>query len=283
MAGPRNRDDRRQRHWPGQGEADRGRASFRPAGRQDAPGSAEPLLIWGQHAVEAALRNEARTILRLVATANAASRLAGLVTTRKITVTEALPRDIDRIVGPEAVHQGVVAEVAPLADVDLETVIAAAETGGPIVVLDQVTDPHNVGAILRSAAVFGASGLVMTRRHSPPPGGVLAKAASGGLEVVPVVLVSNLARALDQLGEAHVHRLGLDGEASDLIDGVRLSRPLALVLGSEGQGLRRLTREKCDGLVRIGAEGALGSLNVSNAAAVALYETSRRTRTSSRE
>ncbi len=151
-----------------------------------------------------------------------------------------------------------------------------------------MTDPHNVGAILRSAAVFGASGLIMTRRNSPPLSGVLAKSASGALETVPVALVPNLAQALGKLGDLGVRRVGLDGEATELIERQTLSAPLALVFGSEGRGLRRLTRELCDQLVRIGASAPgvprgqpagdavnFSSLNVSNAAAIALFAAAR--------
>lgn len=230
------------------------------------------LRIWGTHAVDAALANERRTIHRLHLTENAESRLAERLSRRRVAIARATPRDLDRLVGPEAVHQGVVADVEPLPEADLASLIEiAATSGGPLVVLDQVTDPHNVGAILRSAAVFGAAGLIMTRRHSPPLGGALAKTASGALETVPIALVPNLARALAELGDAGVTRIGLDGEGEHLIDEEPFTRPAALVLGAEGKGLRRLTRELCDRLCRIGAAGALASLNVSNAAAVALY------------
>ncbi len=233
--------------------------------------------LWGIHAVEAALANEHRIVRQLYLTENAEQRLESHISARKAKVVRTSPRDLDRLVGPEAVHQGVVAQVEPLPESGLADLIATAEaTGLPIVVLDQVTDPHNVGAILRSAAVFGTAGVIMTRRHSPPMAGVLAKSASGALELVPVALVGNLAQALAQLGEAGVTRIGLDGDGTHVIDDEPMSSPLALVLGAEGKGLRRLSRELCDRLCRIGSAGALASLNVSNAAAVALYTASLR-------
>jgi len=245
------------------------------------PEKADPrdhgLRIWGNHAVDAALANPARVILRLHLTENAEQRLSPRLAARRVEVLRTTPRDLDRMIGPNSVHQGAVADVEPLPETDIETLIeAATHGGGPIVVLDQVTDPHNVGAILRSAAVFGAAGLVMTRRHSPPLDGALAKAASGALELIPIVLVPNLARTLGELGEAGVSRIGLDGEGEHLIDEQSFAPPSALVLGAEGKGLRRLTRELCDRLCRIGAAGSLASLNVSNAAAVALYAAARK-------
>jgi 23S rRNA (guanosine2251-2'-O)-methyltransferase len=227
------------------------------------------------HAVEAVIANGQRAIKALHLTENAEQRLEAQLTKRGVEVHRMSPRDLDRLVGADAVHQGAVVEVEPLEEISLDASIATAmSTNGTIVVLDQVTDPHNVGAILRSAAVFGAAGLVMTRRNSPPLEGALAKAASGALELVPITLVPNLARALSEIGDAGVMRLGLDGEAETLLESTPLDQPLALVLGSEGKGLRRLTREHCDRLVRIGAAGGLASLNVSNAAAVALYAAS---------
>jgi 23S rRNA (guanosine2251-2'-O)-methyltransferase len=249
--------------------------SGKPAQARAQQPDEEILRIWGTHAVDAALANPNRVIHRLHLTENAEHRLTAGLSARRPEIARASPRDLDRLVGPDAVHQGVVADVEPLPETDLDAVVqTAVSDGGAIVVLDQVTDPHNVGAILRSAAVFGAAGLVMTRRHSPPLGGVLAKAASGALEVVPIALVPNLARALAELGEVGVTRIGLDGEGEHLITDDAFAPPTALVLGSEGKGLRRLTRELCDRLCRIGAASSLASLNVSNAAAVALYAAS---------
>jgi 23S rRNA (guanosine2251-2'-O)-methyltransferase len=226
--------------------------------------------LFGVHAVEAALRNPRRKIHRLYATENAERRLADVLRDRGIEIERVSPRDLDRRLGADTVHQGVLLEVEPLPDVSLED-LAAHAVEGPLVALDQVTDPHNVGAVLRSAAVFGASGLILTRRHSPPLGGTLAKSASGALDLVPVALVANLARALDELGEAGITRIGLDGAGPSLLEDEPLKQPTVLVLGAEGRGLRQLTRETCDRLCRILSSGAIGSLNVSNAAAVALH------------
>jgi 23S rRNA (guanosine2251-2'-O)-methyltransferase len=239
-----------------------------------------PVRLYGIHAVEAALKNPARQLRRLLLTDNAERRLAAAVAARAVKPQRAAPRDLDRLLGPDTVHQGVLLETELLPEPALDEVAERAGSGGPLVVLDQVTDPHNVGAILRSAAVFGASALVMTRRHSPPLSGALAKSASGALEVVPVVLVPNLARALAELADMGFWRLGLDGEADALIDDQPLAQRTALVLGSEGRGLRRLTRDLCDTLCRIGAAGSIASLNVSNAAAVALYIAAMRRRPS---
>lgn len=246
----------------------------RPIPRRPAPparGGDGVVRLYGVHAVEAALKNAARVPRRLLATENAARRLAIPLATRAIAAERVTPRDLDRLLGPDAVHQGVMLETEPLPEPELEDLIAAAHEGGPLVVLDQVTDPHNVGAILRSAAVFGGAGLVMTRRHSAPLDGALAKAASGALELVPVALVQNLARALAELRAHGVRAVGLDGTVDALIEDEDLAPPLALVLGAEGKGLRQLTRDTCDKLARIGSAGALASLNVSNAAAVALH------------
>ena len=234
------------------------------APRQD---GADRVMLFGLHAVEAALANPKRPVLRCVATDNAAQRLGPLLAKRGLKPEPASPRDLDRLLGAEAVHQGVALEAELLPPVTLDEVDDLAI----LLVLDQVTDPQNVGAALRSAAAFGASGLVMTERHSPPLQGVLAKAASGALDIVPLILVKNLAQSLAELGERGFLRVGLAEEASEALETAPLQRPLALVLGAEGKGLRQLTREHCDRLCRISTQSALASLNVSNAAAVALH------------
>lgn len=235
-------------------------------------GSAPTVRIWGIHAVEAALRNPARDILRLRLTDNARHRLEAAIAARGVTPEVANPYDLDKDLGRDVVHQGAALDTRPLPDVDVADFALPQGERGLVVVLDQVTDPHNVGAILRSAAAFGARGLVMTARNSPPLDGVLAKAASGGLELVPVSVVANLARALEQLAQVGYFRIGLAGEAENTLEDQDITNPTALVLGAEDSGLRRLTRETCDMLCRIEtAGGALTSLNVSNAAAVAMH------------
>lgn len=234
-----------------------------------------PVRLYGIHAVGAALANPAREIGRLLLTDNAEHRLASAITARNARTQKVTPRDLDRLLGADTVHQGALLETADLPEPTLDELVTTSADKGPLIVLDQVTDPHNVGAILRSAAVLGAGGLIMTRRHSPPLSGALAKAASGGLEVVPVALVGNLARALEELGELGVRRIGLDGDGEITIDSADFAGAVALVLGAEGRGLRRLTRESCDVLARVPAAGSFASLNVSNAAAVALYAAAR--------
>jgi 23S rRNA (guanosine2251-2'-O)-methyltransferase len=231
----------------------------------------EPTLIFGIHAVEAVLRNRRRAIRAILLTDNAQYRLEMALADRGINAQRVTPRDLDKRLGPQTVHQGALIETEPLPEPALEDVAVGGAASGPLLVLDHVTDPHNVGAALRSAAAFGAAGLVMTRRHSPPLGGALAKSASGALEWVPVVLVPNLARALQQLHELSYTRLGLDGGAEHPLEEESLVGPVAFVLGAEGRGLRQLTRETCDRLCRIATAGPNSSLNVSNAAAVALH------------
>ncbi len=244
------------------------------------PTTDDRLMLFGVHAVMAALDNPGRCIGRILATENAENRLAAAIAKRGLKVERVRPKDLDRLLGPDTVHQGVAIETEPLEEPDLAQLVAraGAQDGGPLVILDQVTDPHNVGAILRSAAVFGAAGLVTTRRHSPPLNGTLAKSASGALELVPVALVQNLARTIDELKSAGVHVIGLDGEGETLLEDAPLSGAVAFVLGAEGKGLRQLTRETCSAICRIGTSQTLASLNVSNAAAIALHLSSMRRR-----
>lgn len=226
--------------------------------------------LFGLHAVEAALNNPKRKVNRLLLTENAERRLTDAHAPLTAPIQRVSPRDLDKLLGGDAVHQGAMLETEPLDEPNFDD-LAATANGRPLIVLDQVTDPHNVGAILRSAAVFGAAGIVMTRRHSPPLNGVLAKSASGALEMVPVARVQNLSRALDELREAGFALVGLDGAADNRIETLDWSQPTALVMGAEGKGLRELTRKTCDTLARITTDGPIASLNVSNAAAIALH------------
>ena len=224
-------------------------------------------LIYGFHAVREAIRAGRRKLLDLYATPEAAAKLADDIARAGLRPHLVEGRDITLRLGAGAVHQGVLLEALPLPALDLSDIEGQS---GIVVVLDQITDPHNAGAILRSAAAFGADAVIMTKRHAPDMTGVVAKAASGGLEHVAVVTVANLAHALERLREDGYLRIGLDPEAEQSLASALLRRPIALVLGGEGKGLRRLTREKCDCLVRLETPGAIKSLNVSNACAVAL-------------
>ena len=234
-------------------------------------GTAQRPRLWGRHAVAAALDNPQRKVLRAWATRDAVQYMQF---PKDVAVTLAEAPDLGRLVPSDAPHQGVVIEVEPLDDVWLDGLLGDAPEGAVLLVLDQVTDPHNVGAILRSAAAFGAIGIVTQDRHAPPESGVIAKAASGALERVPWARVVNLARALDEIGEAGFWRIGLAGDAElQLKDALGPPR-VALVLGAEGPGMRHNTREHCDALARLPISDAIESLNVSNAAAVALYAAS---------
>ena len=224
--------------------------------------------LWGRHAVAAALDNPRRSVVKAWATRDAAEFMQF---PKDVAVTLADVADLGRLVPSDAPHQGVVVEVEPLEEVWLDELVADAPDGAVLLVLDQVTDPHNVGAILRSAAAFGAIGILTQDRHSPPESGALAKAASGALERVKWVRAVNLARALDEIAEAGFWRIALTGDAdTDLKEALGPKR-IALVLGAEGPGLRPNTREHCDALARLPIGDAVESLNVSNAAAVALY------------
>ena len=229
-------------------------------------------LIYGWHAVQAALKNPARRIRRLLVTPNGARRLEELGLKPAIAPQIVRPEEIDRQLPPDAVHQGVLAEADPLPAPALDEL----PTDGIVLVLDQITDPHNFGAIVRSAAAFAVSAIVTTARHSPDATGVLAKSASGGLEYVPIVLVQNLARAMAELKERNFLLVGLDESGEADLAHAPLKAPLALVMGAEGKGLRALTRETCDLLARLDLPGKIKSLNVSNAAALALYTASRK-------
>jgi len=234
-------------------------------------GTANRPRFWGKHAVAAALDNPDRKVLRAWATREAAGFMQF---PKEVQVTLADVADLGRLVPHDAPHQGVVIETEPLEDVWLDELLSSASERSVLLVLDQVTDPHNVGAILRSTAAFGAVGIVTQDRHSPPESGALAKAASGALERVPWARVVNLARALEEIGEAGFWRIGLAGDAdTDLKDALGSPR-VALVLGAEGPGMRQNTREHCDALARLPISDAIESLNVSNAAAIALYAAS---------
>jgi 23S rRNA (guanosine2251-2'-O)-methyltransferase len=247
---------------------DRKRASApRPAWRDRETGGDGPAILYGWHTVTLALANPQRRIHRLLLTENAARRLAEEHIETPVTPEIVRPSQIDDQLGPDAVHQGLLAEADPLPSPDIATL----PREGMVLVLDQITDPHNVGAIMRSAAAFAVKAIVTTARHSPEATGVLAKAASGALELVPLVTVQNLARALNELNERGFQTVGLDSEGGEDLGAVALRQPLALVLGAEGKGLRQLTRETCSVVARLDMPGEIKSLNVSNAAVLALY------------
>ena len=224
--------------------------------------------FWGKHAVAAALDNPERRVLKAWSTREAAEFMNF---PKDLPVVLADVADLGRMVPHDAPHQGIVIEVEPLEEMWLADVLADAPERAVLLVLDQVTDPHNVGAILRSAAAFGAIAIVTQDRHAPPEGGALAKAASGALERVPWVRVVNLSRALEEIAEAGFWRIGLAGEAKDDIKATLGPQRVALVLGAEGPGMRANVRDHCDTIARLPISEAMESLNVSNAAAVALY------------
>ncbi len=224
--------------------------------------------LWGRHAVEAALANPARRFRKIWATHEA---LAELDMPEGLPVEIAGVQDLARHVPHDAPHQGIVAEVEPLEDIAIEDLLDGAADGRPLVVLDQVTDPHNAGAIMRSAVAFDALGIVTQDRHAPPESGALAKAASGALEILPWCRVVNLSRALDQMADAGFWRIGLAGETDMTIGEALGPAKVALVLGAEGEGLRPNVAQHCDALARLPISDRMESLNVSNAAAIALY------------
>lgn len=235
----------------------------------------ETVWLFGLHAVRDALVNPAREKLRLVVTRNALGKLEDAVATAGITPEISDPRKFAAPIDPTSVHQGAALEVKPLAWPSLQDLVMAEGPMPPrVVLLDRVSDPHNVGAILRSAEVFGARAVVAVQRHAAPETGALAKTASGALERQPYLRVRNLAQAMEELKDLGFLVLGLDGTAALTIEAAldgQFDRPVALVLGAEGPGLREKTMETCDQLVKIDFAGGFGSLNVSNAAAVSLY------------
>ncbi len=271
----------RERPWSARGPKERpGASKPRRGGARARPRASRPrerpaegtVILYGWHTVKAALENPARRIRRLTATENAARRLAEDGVSLPVTPDLVRPDAIAARLGPDAVHNGLLAEADPLPSPEIEEI----EASGIVLVLDQITDPHNVGAILRTAAGFSVAAVVTTARHSPEATGVLAKSASGALEYVPIVTVQNLARGLAALKERGFMLVGLDSSGDTALDAAGLRAPLALVLGAEGKGLRQLTRATCDLLARLDLPGRIRSLNVSNAAALALYVASKR-------
>ena len=227
--------------------------------------------LYGWHTVKAALENPARRQRMLLATENAARRLTEENVPLGVAPQIVRPGAIAERLAADAVHQGLYLEADPLPSPPIEEIAAH----GVVLVLDQITDPHNVGAIFRSAAAFAATAIVTTARHSPEATGVLAKSASGALEHVPLITVQNLARGLAALKQRGFFVVGLDSSGDSELAGLPLRAPLALVLGAEGRGLRQLTKETCDHVARLALPGAIKSLNVSNAAALALYVATR--------
>jgi 23S rRNA (guanosine2251-2'-O)-methyltransferase len=263
-----DRDNKRPfRAGPGKFFGQKGRSGPRPGFRERDKVPGGPAILYGWHTVTLALANPERRINKLLLTENAARRLAEENIKTRVAPEIVRPAEIDRLLGPDAVHQGLYAEADALPSPDIETLAAE----GIVLVLDQITDPHNVGAIMRSAAAFAVKAIVTTARHSPEATGVLAKAASGALELVPLVTVQNLARALTALNERGFMTVGLDSQGSEDLSAIELRQPLALVLGAEGKGLRQLTRETCRAVARLDLPGDIKSLNVSNAAVLALY------------
>ena len=231
----------------------------------------EQVYLYGLHTVRAALDNKERRNIKLSVTQNALARLEIDPETLGIPVEMVAPHDIDKMLGPDAIHQGVMLETRPLPVRRLE----ALKDSPLLLVLDQVTDPHNVGAIMRSAVAFNAGAVITTQRHSPTESGVLAKTASGALELIPYIQITNLSDALEELHKLGFLTVGLDSEGPAPLEGTLSGQRIALVMGSEGKGLRQKTRATCKALARLDMPGAIKSLNVSNAAAIALYASHR--------
>lgn len=254
----------------------RGRAGRMKGGRGSGRASSGHVRLWGRHAVEAALKNPDRVHRKLWATREGIDSLDGELPP-DFPIEYADAQDLARLVARDAPHQGLVLECEPLENVFLDEVMDA-ESARPIVILDQVTDPHNVGAILRSAAAFGAAAIVTQDRHAPPESGVVAKSASGALEVVPWVRVVNLARAMEEMADAGYWRIGMTGAADTTLADALPTGPVALVLGAEGDGMRHNIEAHCDALAKLPISRTVESLNVSNAAAIALYAVATRSK-----
>lgn len=236
------------------------------------PGDIDEAVLYGVHPVIEALRNPKRRHRRLLATENALKRLTEEIGELPLQAELVRPSEIDRLLTPDSVHQGLYLVCDPLPSPDLDSL----PDDAIVLALDQITDPHNVGAILRSAAAFAAAAVIVTIRHSPAATGVLAKSASGALEHVPLIAVRNLGDALDELGKRGFLRIGFDSDGEVAFDDVELRRPLVMVMGAEGKGLRQRSRDLCDHVARLEVPGTITSLNVSNATAIALYAASRR-------
>tara|TARA_R110002124_G_scaffold63350_43_gene173557 strand:+ start:24983 stop:25735 length:753 start_codon:yes stop_codon:yes gene_type:complete len=226
-----------------------------------------PVYLYGMHTVRAALDNPNRIKKVLLATPNAINRLKESGEIGKVPVKETTPKELDRLLGDDAVHQGAALEVDPVSRFGLDDIHPLQL----VVVLDHITDPHNVGAILRTACAFGADAVITTARHSPRETGVMAKSASGALDLVPMIEVRNLGDALEKLRSRGMLVLGFDSESELQLKPRTDSQPMAIVMGAEGKGLRQRTRELCDEVVKLDMPGPIKSLNVSNAAAIALF------------
>jgi 23S rRNA (guanosine2251-2'-O)-methyltransferase len=240
-------------------------------------------VIYGLHAVEAALQNPKRVIRHAYLTENAAAKLAPMISARGIVATVQSPQDFEGLVGASAVHQGAVLLAEPLRQPSLDEFLDELEDEAPaaLAMLDQVTDPHNVGAVLRSAAAFGIAAVIVQDRHSPPLSGTLAKVASGAVEEVAVIATVNLARALERLKDHGFRCAGFDSEAQALFDARTEAAPrVTFVFGAEDRGLRRLIREGCDALYALFVPGKIKSLNISNAAAIVFHEAAKARRAS---
>lgn len=247
-----------------------GKHSEKSSENRQLPRKGGAYFLYGRHPVEAALANPKRKMKRLLATKNAASTLPPLPADLRAQVVTS--EEIAALLPEGAVHQGIALEVQPLGDGNLDDI---AWRERPIIILDQVTDPHNIGAILRSAAAFDAGGVIVMKHNAPDETGVLAKSASGALEVVPYVRVPNLVQTMEYLKKKGYWCAGLDGAATQTLAEAKLTPKTVLVMGAEGAGLRRLTAENCDLLVKLPISDKMESLNVSNAAAIALYELNR--------